>query len=157
MELKDAEKGIENVSRLEKSITELLKAAPATSNWNPFNWGDNSGEVALQAKTLQEQMRGKNQTEQVSVASAALTIQSKVLEQMKGQTDTSAAQLKNQQTYVDFLRQETQLLRDQADASTLTDQAKQGKERDERIKKEEQEAQKAAEAQQKGFDHRFRV
>lgn len=157
MELKDAEKGIENVNHLEKSIKELLKAAPATTNWNPLNWGDHSDETKLQAQSLAEQMRGKNQSEQTSVLNNALGIQSKILEQMNGQTDVSEAQLKNQQTYVDFLKQETELIQQQADGAALADQAQQGKDREERIKKAEEEQRKLAEEQQKGFDHRFKI
>ena len=146
MELKDAEKGIENVSRLEKAIAELLKANGSTTNWNPFNWGDGSGDLALKAKTLQEQMRGKSESDQAGVAAGVLALQSKILEQMKGQTDTSAAELKNQHAYVDFLQRETELLQKQSDAAGRADQVSQNKDRDERIKKEEEEAQKAAEA-----------
>jgi hypothetical protein len=157
MELKDAEKGMENVHRLEQSIVELLKAAAPTSNWNPFNWGDNSGEVQAKAKSLQEETRGKSQTEQAVILSAASAIQGKILEQMKGQTDVSGAQLANQQKYVDFLKQETELLQKQADAAVLADQASQGKDREARIKKAEEEQNKLAEVQQRGLEHRMQI
>lgn len=157
LELQDAEKGMQNVSRLEKSIADLLKAAPSTSNWNPFNWGDHSGDMGAQAKSFQEQMRGKSQGDQAVTAKNALDIQSKVLQNMKEQTDTSAAQLKNQQTYVDFLKQEAELLQKSTDAAVLADQAQQGKDKKERDDKADEAQNKEAEAEQRGLDKRLRI
>jgi hypothetical protein len=138
LKLQDADEGIENVNRLNKALQDLVKANGATSNWNPMTWGDHSDEMQNKAKALQEQMRGKSQTEQTSVLTDALQVQSKILEQMKGQTGVSEVQLKHQQAYVEFLRQETDLIQDQADHVALADQAQQGKDRADRIKKEQE-------------------
>jgi hypothetical protein len=62
---------------------------------------------------------------------------------MKEQGNASSAHLSNQQKYVDFLQQESELLQKQADEATLADQAAQGKDRAERLKKEEEAAKKA--------------
>ncbi len=71
---------------------------------------------------------------------------------MKGQTDTSAAALHNQQTYVDWLKQETELLQKQADAAVLADQLKQGQDRAGKIKAAEEEQRKIEEIQQRGLE-----
>jgi hypothetical protein len=157
LKLEDAGEGVENVNRLNKALQDLVKANGATSNWNPLNWADHSDEVQNKAKALQEQMHGKNQSEQTSVLNDALQVQSKILEQMKGQTDVSAAQLKHQEAYVDFLKKETELIQDQADKSVLADQAKQGKDRADKIAKAEQEQAKLYETQQRGLEQRRRA
>ncbi len=154
IKLQDAEVGIENVQRLDKALQDLLKANGATSNWNPFNWLDHSDDLQAKAKTLKESMSGKSQTEQTGVLTDVLTMQSKILEQMKGQTDVSAAQLKNQQAYVDFLKKETELIQQQADTAVGADQAKQGKDRESRIKEAEAEQAKLYETQQRGLERR---
>jgi len=151
LRLEDAQKGMTNVQALESEIQKLLKAAPATSNWNPFNWGDASSEIKAKAGAFEEQMRGKNQSEQVGIAQDTLSLQSKILQEMKGQTDTSAAALHNQQTYVDWLKQETELLQKQADAAVLADQLKQGQDRAGKIKAAEEEQHKVEEIQQRGL------
>jgi hypothetical protein len=157
LKLEDAGEGVENVNRLNKALQDLVKANGATSNWNPLNWADHSDEVQNKAKALQEQMHGKNQSEQTSVLNDALQVQSKILEQMKGQTDVSAAQLKHQEAYVEFLKKETELIQDQADKSALADQAKQGKDRADKIAKAEQEQAKLYETQQRGLEQRRRA
>jgi hypothetical protein len=158
LKLKDADEGIENIRVLDKALDDLLKGrAAATSNWNPLNWGDHSDDTANKAKALQEQMRGKSQTEQTGVLTGALQLQTKIYEQMKGQTDVSAAQLKNQAAYVDFLQKESELIQGQADKAALADQAKQGKDRADKIAKEEEEQNKKAAAQQRGMDKRFQI
>jgi hypothetical protein len=157
LKLEDANEGIENVNRLNKALQDLVKANGATSNWNPMTWGDHSDEMQNKAKALQEQMRGKSQTEQTSVLTDALQVQSKILEQMKGQTGVSEVQLKHQQAYVEFLRQETDLIQDQADHVALADQAKQGKDRADKIAKAEAEQAKLYETQQRGLEQRRRA
>ena len=157
LQLQDARKGYENVSHLEGKVKELLETAHASSNWNPFNWFDNSGDVALQVKTLREQMDGKNQTDQAEVLQNALSIQSKILEQMKGQDSTSSAALANQSKYVDFLKEETALIQTQAYAASEADKASQGKDRADRLKKYEEDEAKKAAAQQAGFDKRQKI
>lgn len=157
LKLQDADEGIENVHKLDGALTDLLKKNGTTSNWNPLNWGDHSDDLQNKTKALQEQMRGKSQTEQTAVLGGALALQSKILEQMKGQTDVSGAQLKNQQAYVDFLKQETDLIQDQADKAVLADQAKQGKDRADKAAKAEAEQEKLAATQQRGLDKRFQI
>jgi hypothetical protein len=157
LKLEDAGEGVENVNRLNKALQDLVKANGATSNWNPLNWADHSDEVQNKAKALQEQMHGKNQSEQTSVLNDALQVQSKILEQMKGQTDVSAAQLKHQEAYVEFLKKETELIQDQADKSALADQAKQGKDRASKIAKAEQEQAALYELQQRHLEERRRA
>ena len=157
LKLQDANEGIENVRQLKKEIDELLKAHGETSNWAPWHWGDHSDDNAAKTKSLEEQMRGKSQSEQAVVLSSALSLQSKILEQMKGQTDVSHAQLGNQQAYVDFLKKETDLIQDQADHAVLADQAKAGKDRADKIKQYEAEQQKLYETQQRGLEQRRRA
>ena len=152
MQLKDAAKGFENVSHLEGKVKELLETAHASSNWNPFNWFDNSGDVANKVKTLKAEMDGKSQTDQAGVLQTALAIQSKILEQMKGQDSTSATALGNQQKYVDFLKQETELLQKQADAAVLADQGQQGQARADAGKKAGEAAKKEAKAAEELFN-----
>ncbi len=152
MQLKDVDKGIENVGRLEKALGDLVKANGATSNWNPFNWLDHSDDLAAKAKALQDQMQGKSQTDQASVAANALAIQSKVLEQMKGQTDVSDKQLKNQAAYVDFLKKETEQLQDQAKADAQAAANHQKKDNAYEAKKEEAERAKVTESWVRYFD-----
>jgi hypothetical protein len=152
MELKDAEEGIQNVSRLEKSIADLLQNTEHTSKWNPLAWGDHSDDVNAQAKALQEQMRGKSQSDQAGVAKNALDIQTAVLKNMKAQTDTSAVQLHNQQKYVDFLQQEAELLQWQADSAASQDQAKQQKDRSDKLGKEKAEWEKEQQEWAKHLD-----
>ena len=157
LRLEDSLKGLENISHLEKAVGDLIKSAPATSNWNPLNWADGSGDIQAKAKSLQEQLRGKDQSEQVGVVQEAAVLQGHILEQMKHQADVSESQLKNQQKYVDFLKQETELIQKQADAAVLANQAAQGKDRADRIKKAEDEQNKLAETQQRGLDRRFKI
>jgi chemotaxis protein histidine kinase CheA len=157
LKLQDADEGIENVHRLDKALADLLKQNGATTNWNPFNWGDKSDELQNKTKSLQGQMQGKSQTEQNAVLAGELAIQAKVLETMKQQTDVSGAQLKNQAAYVDFLKRETDLIQDQTDKAALADQAKQGKDRADKIKQAEEEQNKIAEAQQRGLDKRLNI
>src|SRR6266478_106801 len=157
LRLEDAAKGLQNVAQLEKAVADLLKNAPTTTNWNPFNWFDGSGDVQAKAKALQEQMRGKSQSDQANIAQDALTLQSHILEQMKGQSGISEKQLEHQQKYVEFLKLETAELTRQADAAVLADQSQQGKDREDRIKKAEEEERKLSEARQRGLDHRQKV
>jgi hypothetical protein len=157
LRLEDAEKGYENVKQLDGALKQLLENTPKTSNWNPFNWFDNSGDVAVKAQVLQEKLQGKSQTDQADILRDTLTLQSHILEQMRGQTTTSEAELRNQQKYVDFLRQEAELVQKQADAAGRADQAQQGKDRSERIKKAEEEEKKLAEAREHGLDHRRKI
>jgi hypothetical protein len=133
LQLKDADKGIENLNRLDKRLEDLLKAHGATSNWNPFNWLDHSDDLISKAKALQESLHGKGDTEQIDILNNALTIQSKSLSEMEGQSGVSAVQLTNQRKYVDLLREQTGELQTQADASTTEDQNKQTKDRSKSI------------------------
>jgi hypothetical protein len=156
LRLEDAAKGFENVSHLENEVKRLLEAAPASSNWNPFNWGDGSNEVQAKAKALQEQMRGKDQSEQADVLKDALALQSKILEEMKGQQGASEAALKNQATYVDFLKQEAELIQKQVDGAALADQRQQGEDRAKKIQAAEEEQRQITAAQQRGLEEYVR-
>jgi hypothetical protein len=157
LRLEDAARGFENVSKLEKAVKELLEHAPTTSNWNPLNWFDGSGDVVAKAKALQEKLHGKPETEQAGVLQDTLAMQSRILEQMKGQSTTSEVALHNQQKYVDYLRlASTELERQVLDAANAN-QAQQQKDRADRIEKEEEEARKLAETRQKGLDHRQKI
>jgi hypothetical protein len=154
LKLKEADEGLENVQRLDRAISELLKAHGATSNWNPFNWLDHSDDIVNKAKSLQEQMRGaKTNESQATVLNDALAVQSKILEQMKGQTDVSGAQLKNQQAYVDFLKQEADTLGALAHADRNDERAQ----KMDRTNKEDADQAKLYETQQRGLEQRRRA
>jgi hypothetical protein len=154
LKLKEADEGLENVQRLDRAISELLKAHGATSNWNPFNWLDHSDDIVNKAKSLQEQMRGaKTNESQATVLNDALAVQSKILEQMKGQTDVSGAQLRNQQAYVDFLKQEADTLGALAHADRNDERAQ----KMDRTNKEDAEQAKLYETQQRGLEQRRRA
>jgi hypothetical protein len=157
LQLKDAIKGEENLNDLEKKLKELIEANGATSNWNPFNWLDHSDELSAKAKTLKAEMNGKSETDQASIAQNQLTIELAVLDAKKKSGDASAAELKNQQAYVDFLKQETAELQHQADTAVLVNQAQQGKDRDDKIKKAEEEQEKLYQTQQRGLDRRLKI
>jgi len=157
MQLKDVDKGIENVNRLGKSLDELLKVHGDASNWNPLNWLDNSTDLVSKIKALKGELQGKSETEEAGILQDKLASQSKLLEDMKGQSDVSTVQLDNQKAYVDWLKQATGEIQHQADSTVLADQGKQGKDRDARIKKEEEEQQKLYETQQRGLEHRMKL
>jgi hypothetical protein len=154
LKLKEADEGLENVQRLDRAISELLKAHGATSNWNPFNWLDHSDDIVNKAKSLQEQMRGaKTNESQATVLNDALAVQSKILEQMKEQTDVSGAQLRNQQAYVDFLKQEADTLGALAHADRNDERAQ----KMDRTNKEDADQAKLYETQQRGLEQRRRA
>jgi hypothetical protein len=129
LKMKDADKGVENLHRLDGALKLLLEAHGSTSNWNPFNWLDHSDDLIAKAKALQESLHGKGDTQQIEILGGALAIQTKILNEMQSQSGVSAAQLHNQQAYVDLLREQTAELQAQADAAVTADQNKQTKDR----------------------------
>ena len=154
LKLQDVDRGIENLHRLDKALDDLEKAHGATSNWNPFNWLDHSDDLAAKIKSLKEDMQGKSETDQAGILAGRLASQSKILEQMKGQSDVSAAQLKNEQAYVEWLRQATTEIQTQADAAKLQEKNKGTKDQQDKIKKAEEEQTRLYETQQRGLEQR---
>ncbi len=141
LKLKDADEGIENVNRLDKALGELIETkAKATSNWNPFNWGDHSDEIKNKKSALDEQLAGKDQAGQLEVLQGNAAIQGKILEQMRGQSDVSKAQLTNQEEYVNWLKQEEEGLQNILDAKVKNDQASQEKDRSNKLDQAAKEA-----------------
>lgn len=149
LQLKDAKKGYENISHLEGKVKELLEVAHASSNWNPFNWFDNSGDVANKVKALKAEMDGKSQSEQGGILAQELVAQTKILEQRRASSDASATELQNQAKYVDFLNEETALIQTQAYAASKGDEAQAKKGHADEAKKAEEAAKKRAEAEEK--------
>ncbi len=162
LKLKEADEGRENVKHLSEEMGELLNKAKATSNWNPFNWFDGSGDVANKVKQLQEQLRGpdgenKNPAEQQSILQNNLSIQSRLLESMRGQAGVSKEQLRNQQEYVGWLQKATSEITHQNDAKTLSANNQATKDRDAKIRQAEQEQAALYREQQAGANHRLQV
>lgn len=158
MKLKDADEGIENIRKLDAELTKLIEdKAKATSNWNPLNWGDGSGDIANKKKSLDEQLNGKNPEDQASVLQNNLATQSKILEQLRGQSNTSKEELSNQAAYVDFLHTEADLIQRNLDTANLADQAKQGKDRADKIAKAEAKQANLYKTQQLGLEQRRRA
>jgi hypothetical protein len=157
LRLKDVDRGIENVNRLSKSLDDLLKAHGATSNWNPFNWLDNSGDLQNKIAALKDEMQGKGETEEAAILQDKLAGQSKLLADMKGQADVSAVQLKNQQAYVDWLKQATAEIQHQADTALISESNKETKDRDAKIRQAEEQQQRLYETQQRGLEKRMKL
>jgi hypothetical protein len=157
LKLQDVDRGIENLHRLDAALTELAKPHGATSNWNPFNWLDHSDELASKIKSLQADMQGKSETDQAGVLAGRLASQSKILEQMRGQSDVSAAQLQNEEAYVAWLRQATTEIQTQVEAAKQREANKVTKDTQDRVKKAEEEQTRLYEAQQRGLSQRQRA
>ena len=148
LQLKDAKKGYENISHLEGKVKELLEVAHASSNWNPFNWFDNSGDVANKVKALKAEMDGKSQSDQAGLLAQELAAQTKILEQRRASSDASATELQNQAKYVAFLQEETAQIQTQAYAASKANELEAKKGHADEAKKAEEAAKKrAAEAE----------
>lgn len=136
LHLEDAKQGIENMKKLEGEVKTFLENAKPSTNWNPFNWFDES-DISAKVKFFQDSMKGKDQTGQLDTAQAALATQQKLLVALQSEDGVSKARLDNETKYLAFLQQETAQLQAQADAAVLADQAKQGKDLQAKTEKQE--------------------